>query len=135
MDRVIRRAARHLLTVLTLLSLVGVTISFLVLRFIVINKGIPPSSVIAWIDSRTGEPASPQPVVKYIVVCTAAIFVLGLPLIFASARFGAWLKSRRRIEAGHCPKCGYDLRATPDRCPECGTVVGSAPREAAGARS
>lgn len=47
--------------------------------------------------------------------------VLGL---IVGAQCGLALRQRRaRHLVGHCPACGYDLRATPDRCPECGRVA------------
>jgi hypothetical protein len=43
--------------------------------------------------------------------------------ILPVARLGALaLPKRSKRYGGLCPTCGYDLRATPHRCPECGAV-------------
>lgn len=52
--------------------------------------------------------------------------LLALPFLYPSYRWLIERRERRRRETGYCVNCGYDLRATPDRCPECGTV----PRDA-----
>lgn len=51
------------------------------------------------------------------------------PLWAAAALFAIppmYIRLRRtRVQAENvCATCGYDLRATPDRCPECGAIVG-----------
>jgi hypothetical protein len=51
------------------------------------------------------------------VVVVSAILPAGWVWGFVRGR-------QRARRAGCCPGCGYDLRASPERCPECGRVVG-----------
>jgi predicted RNA-binding Zn-ribbon protein involved in translation (DUF1610 family) len=56
-----------------------------------------------------------------------------LVLLSPLAAFAAWFCTRTLLRKmgrraanrfGRCLSCGYDLRATPHRCPECGRVPG-----------
>ena len=69
------------------------------------------------------EAAAPQPPEprfnEYDALFAAYLLVVAVLLFDLGARRRRW----RHQFLGLCPVCGYDLRESPDRCPECGTVV------------
>ena len=48
--------------------------------------------------------------------------------LFAVLPVAGLVRRARRYPADHCHRCGYDLRASPERCPECGTPAATPSR-------
>jgi hypothetical protein len=51
-------------------------------------------------------------------------FLVAALAILPGLTLARYRRRRLRIALGLCAECGYDLRATPGRCPECGSVGG-----------
>jgi hypothetical protein len=85
---------------------VDVAWSFLGLRYFVSNVAIQKD-----ISLRA------QIVPIWLIVLPLAIFGL-----WGGLRIAADRRRQKRRRQGLCPVCGYDLRATQERCPECGAI-------------
>jgi hypothetical protein len=64
--------------------------------------------------------------IPYWLVVLVAALLPGRSVV----RYGRY-RYRRAFKPGVCRSCGYDLRASPDRCPECGAPLPEAPQASA----
>jgi hypothetical protein len=65
----------------------------------------------------------PVPVLSVYSPCWLPVALFGALPAFALLRAaGRNYLQRHRLKRHRCPYCGYDARATPGRCPECGTL-------------
>lgn len=113
-----RRSLRILFDGLTLLSLALMIGLFLMPQRITVGRWFIYAAY-GWVDVVKYS----RPVLNLRVPFWGLLLAtLVLPVAWvAHRRIRTWASHRPRPR-GICSTCGYDLRATPDRCPECGRI-------------
>jgi hypothetical protein len=79
---------------------------------------------LEWHNSIMGETVPPPSPHRLIVVPYRWLTLLFAILPAMTAL--PMIRRRRRFGIGKCIHCGYDLRASPEQCPECGAATSSA---------
>jgi hypothetical protein len=90
------------------------------------TPGSPIVTKWLWFNHTIGGPVLIDSAViqSDFLIHTALLFIPAAILPFFWIR--RFVRNRRAKRIGLCLRCGYDLRATPDRCPECGGVPANA---------
>jgi hypothetical protein len=63
---------------------------------------------------------------SYVLLAAPDWFLLALLAVLPLRWAMRWRRCRLRAKRGLCVKCGYDLRSSPGRCPECGAAAAMA---------
>ena len=90
-------------------------------RFPVAGLGVKSSRVLGATNVYFRDPSSEHSLLQIPLWPVSLILIL-FPVVWIVLQLQP-SRQERRVQAGLCPTCGYDLRATVDRCPECGTHV------------
>ena len=78
----------------------------------------------AWAYAETS--ASSHLIANALKIYVPFWFIILVMAVLPVWRILRLMRAKLALRPGLCRRCGYDLRATPDRCPECGTAPAGA---------